>query len=205
MGPTYWYKRFATYFRPSRMEVFCRTFDVTTKTRILDVGGEPEIWGLLPFCPKVTLVNLGLANDANGFAYLKADARNLPLEDKSFDICFSNSMIEHLWTLEDQQKAANEIRRVGKHYFVQTPNFWFPIEPHFLAPFFHWLPLKAREKIFSITPSHSMYPEHSRSDWLQLVHELRLLTHKDLQNLFPEASIKREKFGGITKSLIAVH
>jgi hypothetical protein len=138
------------------------------------------------------------------FDFIKADVRELPIESGSFDVCFSNSMIEHLWTWEDQKRAASEMRTVAKRYFVQTPNFWFPIEPHFLAPFFHWLSPSLRERLAAITPRQLM--EHSnRDDLLRAVQEVRLLTATEMRMLFPEARVLRERFGGITKSLVAVH
>jgi hypothetical protein len=178
---------------------------ITPETRVLDVGGSMPIWEGVPFLPKVTIVNLEQHHAIpETFDFIKADARNLPVESNSFDVCFSNSLIEHLWTWEDQQRAAKEIRRVARRYFVQTPNFWFPIEPHFLAPCFHWLPLSLRKELALITPTQLM-GHWGVADLMRLVHELRLLTAAELQTLFPEAHILRERVGGITKSLMAVH
>ena len=59
-------------------------------------------------------------------------------KDKSFDAVFSNSVIEHVGTFEDQKMMANEVIRVTNFYFIQTPNLYFPIEPHFLVPFFQF-------------------------------------------------------------------
>ena len=33
------------------------------------------------------------------------------------------------------------MQRITKNIFVQTPNKYFPLEPHFLFPFFQFLPL----------------------------------------------------------------
>jgi O-methyltransferase len=192
-----------TTSRPSRMALFHREMGITAETCVLDVGGAPEIWNYLPFHPKVTIANL-IEYPVGRFDFIKADVRELPIESGSFEVCFSNSMIEHLWTLEDQKRAASEMRRVAKRYFVQTPNFWFPIEPHFLAPFFHWLPLSLRERLAAITPRQLM--EHSnRDDLLRAIQEVRLLTATETRMLFPEARVLRERFGGITKSLVPVH
>lgn len=84
------------------MALFCREMNITAETRVLDVGGTPGIWNYLPFRPKVTIANL-IEYPVGRFDFIKADARDLPVKSKSFDVCFSNSMIEHLWTWEDQK------------------------------------------------------------------------------------------------------
>lgn len=119
--------------------------------------------------------------------FIKADARNLPLPDKAGSIVFCNSLIEHV-PKSDRQLVADEIRRVGRAYWVQTPNKWFPIEPHYMLPLFQFLP-KAMRRIL----------DARRGDHVEL------LTARELQELFPEAVILRERILGLTKSLIAHH
>ena len=116
---------------------------------ILDLGGWQEFWEVMGFTDtphKIILLNLHeIQVRYPNFTSLVGDARKLDtFTDKSVDVVFSNSVIEHLGTYENQRRMANEVRRVGKRYFIQTPNFFFPIEPHFIFPFFHWLPLSAR-------------------------------------------------------------
>ena len=72
--------------------------------------------------------------------WIFADGCRLPFPDKSFDVVFSNSVIEHLGDPRKHEQYAREIARVGVRYFVQTPNRWFPIEPHLLTPLVHFLP-----------------------------------------------------------------
>jgi len=192
------------------MRRFARAFAVTTETRVLDVGGTPFNWSLLDVQPRVTIVNMPRAREAFDaqFRSVFADGRALPFPDRSFDIVFSNSVIEHVGSFESQQKFANEIARVGRSYWVQTPNRWFPIEPHLLTPFLHFLPARWQRRVarkFTVwalierpTPDRwQFYIEHYLRD-------IRLLDTADLHRLFPGAKIVRERLGGWTKSLIAV-
>src|ERR1035438_208835 len=130
-------------FRRNRMATFQRTFSVTPQTRILDVGGTALNWNLIAALPNVTLLNL----PTDGEADVIGDGRYLPFRDGSFDIVFSNSVIEHIATEQDQRRFADEVRRTGRAYWVQTPDRRFPIEPHLVTPFIHWLPKRARASI----------------------------------------------------------
>src|SRR5207302_1278502 len=100
------------------MRRFVRTFAVTAETRILDVGGTPFNWSLLDVQPRVTIVNMPRAREAFDaqFQSVFADGRALPFPDRSFDIVFSNSVIEHVGDFESQRHFASEIARVGRSY-----------------------------------------------------------------------------------------
>jgi hypothetical protein len=124
------------------------------------------------------------------------------LNDKSFDIVFSNSVIEHVGPFEKQQLMANEIRRVGQSYWVQTPNKHFPLEPHFLFPFYQYLPHGARRVIAQRWPFS--YPKLLDLDPIFEAEHIWLLAYFDMVSLFPDGKILREKVMGLTKSLIAV-
>lgn len=120
-------------------------------TRILDVGGNPQIWKLLPQSerPQVVYLNLPRAfepgvDDPNSLVF--GDGLHLPFADQSFDLVFSNSVIEHVGSAANQQRFADEVRRVGKRYWVQTPNHGFPVEQHLLTPFY-WLPVGLRRAV----------------------------------------------------------
>jgi ubiquinone/menaquinone biosynthesis C-methylase UbiE len=114
---------------------------------ILDMGGTQAFWKALPTPitnrAKITLVNLSKEKVTEfNFRAIVGDACSLhQFEDKRFDLVFSNSVIEHVGNYEDQKRMAGEIERLGKKHFIQTPNRNFPIEPHFLFPFFQYLPL----------------------------------------------------------------
>ncbi len=176
---------------------------------ILDVGGTQEFWEVMGFTNtphKIVLLNLSATRVRHpNFVSLAGDARRLDgFTDQSVDVVFSNSVIEHLGTYASQQQMAAEIRRVGKKYFVQTPNYYFPVEPHFLCPFFHWLPFWARTWLIRKFSLGNITRKPSLEEALKTLSEFRLLKRAELQALFPDAAIHAEKIGGLTKSYMAV-
>jgi hypothetical protein len=192
------------------MRRFARTFAVTNETRILDVGGTPFNWSLLDVHPHVTIVNMPRAREAFDvhFRSVFADGRALPFPDRSFDIVFSNSVIEHVGNFESQRQFAAEIARVGQSYWVQTPNRSFPVEPHLLTPFLHFLPARWQRPIARKFTVWSLIERPTLDRWEfyieHYLRDIRLLDTADLHRLFPDAKIVREQFAGLTKSLIAV-
>jgi hypothetical protein len=198
------------YFRSRRMRRFARTFAITDETRILDVGGTPFNWKFVEARPRVTIVNLPYSWGAwePRFTCVFGDGRRLPFADQSFDIVFSNSVIEHVGDWESQRQFAVEIARVGKAYWVQTPNRGFPVEPHMMTPFLHYLPrawqgpIARRFTVWALVERPSadrreFYIEHYLRD-------IRLLDAREMQRLFPEGEIVRERLLGLTKALIGV-
>jgi len=175
---------------------------------VLDIGGTQEFWEKVKFIRddvKVVVYNLSSAEMAYpSLISMAGDARNMQeFKDKEFDIAFSNSVIEHVGTYEQQRQMAEEVRRVGKRYFVQTPNRYFPIEPHVLLPFFQFLPFGLKVFLLAHFKSPWGWKISSRLEAVQYVSEIRLLTEKELRSLFPDAKIYKEKFLGLTKSFIA--
>jgi SAM-dependent methyltransferase len=189
------------------MQAFERQFLGTHDHRILDVGGTPANWRLIKSKPQVVLLNLGDPPQSleDQFEYVQGDGCALPFGDKSFDIVFSNSVIEHLGTRERQEAFAREIRRTGRSYYVQTPNKWFPIEPHYLTPGIHYLPKRWQETLLRYVSVWGWITRPSRAKVRDMVEEIRLLDAKLMEELFPEAIIQRERVLGLTKSLTAVH
>ena len=97
---------------------------------------------------------------------------------------------------------AEEVRRIGKRYFLQTPNRYFPIEPHFFFPLFQFLPLTVKVRLVMIFPLTPRGRIRDREQAVRTVGEIRLLTRTELQELFPGATFKPEKFLGLTKSFV---
>jgi hypothetical protein len=153
---------------------------------------------------EITLLNRSIMETSYAaFVAVSGDARDMrSFADNTFDVVFSNSVIEHVGTLEDQRRMAAEVQRVGKCYFLQTPNRYFPIEPHFLFPFFQFLPLSLR--VFFVRHFdvgwYKKIPDKQQAT--EEVASIRLLTKCELVSLFPGASLYKERFLGLTKSLI---
>ena len=105
------------------------------ETRVLDVGGTLDIWLLAPLMPRLVMLNNQPAAPGAPAPDLLADGRSLPFRDASFDVVFSNSVIEHLGDAQSQVRFAAEVARVGNAYWVQTPNRLFPVEQHLFMPF----------------------------------------------------------------------
>ncbi len=174
---------------------------------ILDIGGTQSYWESMNFIEgyavNITLLNLYLAPvKYKNFTSIVGDACDLSnFGDKHFDIVFSNSVIEHLFTHENQIKMANEIRRVGKCFYVQTPNYYFPIEPHWLFPFFQFLPYHAKVFLSKNFNLGNYKKSKTREAAIRRVNEVQLLTEKEMKTLFPEGMVYREKFLGLTKSV----
>jgi hypothetical protein len=196
-------------FRARRMALLARTVGLTRDTRVLDVGGTVEIWQLAPVMPRLVLLNQARARYEIGEAeaVVLGDGARLPFADRSFDLVFSNSVIEHVGSRAQQARFAAEIVRVGKQYWVQTPNLYFPFEQHLWTPFVHWLPRRwqaAVLKRFSVWRILTRTTPDQRDFYVShYLDSIRLLAASELRALFPGATVLRERFLGWTKSLIA--
>jgi hypothetical protein len=168
--------------------------ELEQEDRVLDVGGLPLNWSLLSRSPRLVMLNVALPSSvAPGppAAWVIGDGRRLPFKDGSFDLVYSNSVIEHVGDFESQRLFAAECRRVGLGYYVQTPNRRFPVEVHLMRPLIHWLPRWLQERIL-----------RRRKSWF--LREIRLIDRGEMRTLFEDAEIWHERVLGVSKSLIAV-
>ena len=200
----------ATRMRRARFAQFTqRLARLPRPLRMLDVGGRQIFWERMGFVGQ-TGVELLLLNlepvdvTLPGFSAVVGDARDLSMyPDGSFDVVFSNSVIEHLGSLTHQQRMAAELRRVGRCYFVQTPSRSFPLEPHFLLPWFQVYPRPLQVALVRRFNLGWYRRRPDPAEALALVAEHRLLSRRELAALFPGAEILEERVLGLTKSLIA--
>jgi hypothetical protein len=202
---------FANKLRAARF----RRFETLVATlprplRILDVGGETAFWENRGWAGRddVRIFSLNLVPEEQRHENIKpvaGDATNLAeFADGSFDVAFSNSVIEHLFTFENQRRMASEMRRVGRAFWMQTPNFWFPMEPHFHVPGWQWMPLGLRVAMIRRWRCGWRGPCPDPAGARKLVEELRLLRESEIRSIFPGATLIAERFCGLVKSWIAI-
>jgi hypothetical protein len=193
---------FSRRSRDGRMRSYASLMKIREGTTVLDLGGQPEIWNGVDLVLDITILNLpGIANTASKsrhrICYVEGDACGVDaFESGQFDTVFSNSVIEHVGPEARQAAFAREVRRLGRSYWVQTPAKWFPIEAHCGMPFWwfypSWLQRRFLESWRKRLPA-----------WTQMVEETRVLTKREMQRLFPEATILVETYLGIPKSYVA--
>ena len=193
------------YFRRRRFRRFWNAFQLTPRSRVLDVGGYEYYWSFFDRLPSVTIVNLEAPASRSGrFEWVIADAGRLPFRDGAFDVAFSNSVIEHISAPADRAAFASEIVRVGRRYYVQTPSRWFPVEPHLMTPFIHYLPRGVQRKLLRNFTVWGVLVRPTPEGCDAFLRDIRLMTAPELGQLFPAAEIWRERALGMVKSLIAV-
>jgi SAM-dependent methyltransferase len=156
--------------------------------RVLDVGcGSIGLRALEPELD-ITGVDLLERPEYPG-PFVRADAADeLPFRDDEFDLVYCSSVVEHVSPTR-RARFADELRRVGRGWFVQTPAFSFPIEPHALLPFAHWLPVALRKPYWRLGAA---------GGW----EEISLLRRAELERLFGPA--QAERAGPLVKSWLCV-
>jgi SAM-dependent methyltransferase len=175
--------------RRRRHERFFALTGLGPGARVLDVGCGRL--GLRALEPDLDITGVDLS-DQPGYPgpFVRADATSsLPFADGEFDLVYCSSVIEHV-PAELRGAFAAELRRVGRGWFVQTPARSFPIEPHALLPFVHWLPGPLRRAYWRLGAADAE-------------EEISLLSRRELEALFGPAS--PERLGPLVKSWVCVH
>jgi len=213
--------------RGERSELFSRFVEAIRKSegleqdtiRIVDIGGTFAWWRnfserltqynrrieILLVNPAIDLENQSLNYQGISISARIGDARNLSaFQDQEFHVAFSNSVLEHVGVFSEQERMVCEIKRVAKYHFVQTPYRFFPIEPHFLFPFWHFLPVDLRVFLHQKFPIGWRGKAESHAMARRNIDEIKLLDKRDMQALFPESLLLKEQVFGMTKSLVAI-
>jgi hypothetical protein len=193
---------FSARARGKRMDNFRRRLAIRDGMTVLDLGGQPAIWCSVEPRLSITILNLaGVAEMSlpthHAIDYAVGDACCAPeFTDKSFDVVFSNSVIEHVGDAGKRSLFAAEVRRLGRAYWVQTPSKYFPIEAHCGMPLWWFYPKRLRR--FFIERWRSKLPA-----WTEMVESTDVVTRQELERLFPDASIIVERVLGLPKSYVA--
>src|SRR5262245_30004393 len=183
------------YFRKRRFKSFLSTYGVCRT--ILDIGGEHYTWEIIGRREGVVLLNTFMPNDRDGYPYIVGSGLALPFTDQSMDLAFSNSVIEHVGTEENQFQFAREMMRVGKKVYCQTPSRLFPLDPHLTTPFLHWLPRSW------LTPKFLRY--FTLNGWLwkrPYEYDVTWISKRKLRQMFPGCKITTERFLLMPKSFV---
>lgn len=183
------------------------------KARILDLGGTETYWLIgEDFLREnrdrleITLVNLQqeAVEDPELFRSVAGDATDPHLfAGDEFDLVHSNSVIEHVGDSAQMVRFASNVKRLSKRYYVQTPNYWFPYEPHFRFPGFQYLPEKLRIALIRRFPLGFFERVEDPQEARQIIAHHSLISTRQMRRLFDDAEISHERAFGLNKSIIA--
>ena len=197
--------------RSRRWDLIRELFPELPDMRVLDLGGRVETWHTAPVRPAhVTVVNLlepGTSDEPTLVPLFgDACAARAELEKNgattSYDLVFSNSLIEHVGGHAKRAELAREIDALAPYHWVQTPYRYFPVEPHWLFPMMQFLPLRMRVAVATHWPLVHSRPD-SRTAAESSVLWTELVSITEMQSLFPSSQIVRERLAGLTKSISA--
>ena len=188
-----------------------------TTIKICDLGGTYRYWIIFPFEKfnnvkfEITLVNLEkiITRESENYQQLSAhenvefieeigDGCNLVhVKDNAYHLSHSNSVIEHVGDWSRIKAFGVESKRIGKYHFIQTPNFWFPIEPHYFLPFVQFFPRPMSTRIIMLFKKRSFDIATSNFD------ENRMLSKREFNFIYYDSHMITEWFFFLRKSFIA--
>jgi 2-polyprenyl-3-methyl-5-hydroxy-6-metoxy-1,4-benzoquinol methylase len=202
----------SSHFRRRRGRVLLERFPQIRNYKICDLGGSRHFWEKLGLdIPESNITIFNISDDETATVHEATkdkieiviyDGKRIPVEDRKFDLCICNSVIEHV-SPQDRKQLVAEMRRVAKRVFCQTPAYEFPIEPHFLMPFIHWLPRRigfwlAKISVWRVLSKPSS-ATITRYWW-----GTNLLRRSEICRFFPDEEILEERVLGFCKSYYVV-
>jgi SAM-dependent methyltransferase len=190
-------------------QIFAAQFPPAQAMRVLDVGVTSDstqaesnyFEKMYPYPERITCVGTEdgshLMKEYPGLLYNQViPGEKLPFDDAAFDVVFSNAVLEHVGSRQQQAAFLREIVRVGKAFFVTTPNRWFPVEHHTGLPLLHFLPAPIFRRLLRDTKYKYWAAESN----------LNILTAGEFRRLFPsdvDVKIKTVRLFGLGSNLVA--
>jgi SAM-dependent methyltransferase len=201
-------RHFSRKSRHQKFELFATVLKPRPEDRILDIGASGRVFtaytfeDFYPYPERIVGVGVDLEEVRSAklthplSRYAVLDGCRLPFSDQSFDIVFSNAVIEHILGEGRQEQFAREVMRVGKSWFVTTPNYWFLFESHYHLPFIHFLPQPLQRTY------NRLFGTHIAKGAVQ---DLALLSARGLRKLFPAGSIAKVRITFWPETLVAYY
>ncbi len=209
------FTRLSRISRQRKLALFNSVFRPTKQMRILDVGAETnpdsdrglQLIDSYLWKSNITAVNLSKEHISRikkrhpQITAVVADVCELPWPDKYFDIVYSNAVIEHVGDFTRQKQMADEIMRVGKRWFVATPNRWYPFEFHLRLPLVTWLAGEAYLYAACVVRYNHV---HMRYTFANPKADFKLMSLKEMKSCFPRSRIVKQRITFMAETLIAV-
>ena len=208
LGDAYSPASLAARTRGARWRELQARFPELTEMRVVDLGGDLRAWRLAPVRPRELVLLNRFEQHApdDWITTVVGDACALPAEllGERFDLVYSNSVLEHLGGHARREAFAASVHALGEAHWVQTPNRYFPLEPHWLCPCFQFLPVRARAAVTLRWPLGNYTAVDSMAEAVRWSLATELVSETELRHYFPGSEIWRERVLGMTKSLVAI-
>ncbi len=195
-----------------RWELFLHHFPDLADMCVLDLGGYARGWAHVTPRPR-RVVTLNLDRDCDGadtgpgIEVVQGDACTPPtsLMSESFDLVYSNSLIEHVGGYFRRCQFSDVVHAAADRHWVQTPYRYFPLEPHWLFPLFQFLTPTARAWVAERwSLAHEFRPGRAHAEVVDWVLSVELLSQHEFRHLFSSSTVMFERIAGLPKSMIAV-
>jgi ubiquinone/menaquinone biosynthesis C-methylase UbiE len=203
------FRAFSAKSRARKISILDQRFPQRRGFKVLDIGGQvDEATAQVIESHEGTLYVVNIMREHletikaqhPGVRVVVADARCLPFADDAFDLVYSNAVIEHVGDFDDQAAMAREVARVGKSWFITTPNRWFPFEFHMRLPFVSWLPARTLRRVGRMYS----YNHVARRYESGIDRQLRLMTKGEMRRVFPQSEIVACRVTIFPETLIAI-
>jgi SAM-dependent methyltransferase len=196
--------------RRRKWDAYRRLMPVDPTVQLLDVGYSDREFSATdnfiekhyPYPARITALGIEDPTDF-GRRYpdvrvVQYEGRTFPFPDKTFDVVWSNAVVEHVGGRDEQVQFLREVARVGRRAWVTTPNRFFPIEVHTRRLLLHWMPKEWFDRYL-----------RRRGDGWAAGSYMRLLSAREIRRLMSDAGVTsyrvvRNRIGPFTLDFVIV-